>query len=400
MRPEDRLHISRGSDPRGSRGDQMDQFDAVLTARLAGRSVPGARALSSDLAPLLTAADALAPLAQALPRAEFADRLEAQLRARAVDHAPTRPVTVAPPLHPQRELLARRRRFTPLVQGAIAACVMLGMTIGALTASAHPGAPFYPLRKVVEGIGTNLNGGQEAVARDNLQRASAALAAFNAAASQSDDDAATTALGQLTQADQQAASAISQVGAGSQRAALQSQLDSLHAQETPDLRAALSNLGWPARIQVTSALRALSATSLAVTSARISGASGDRVDGGRSGTATGDVTVTVSGAGFTPGAVLLINGRPAGTVDTVTPDRLTAHLASGTLNGRVTSVGVGEPDGSAASTTHVELDDSGARSGSTPEPGDQSTPGSASTPEPSGGGDSTPTTQGTPGSTH
>jgi hypothetical protein len=398
MNPEDHPPGSNGFDPRG---DQLERLDALLTARQAGRPA-GALATRGDLAPLLAAAEMLAPMADAHPSAEFADRLETRLMARVEAREPTHAMTAYPPArHERSERQERhtrrappRRRFIQITWAAVAACLMLGMAVGALTASAHPGAPFYSLRKIVEG----LNGDQAATARDNLQRARAALAAFNAAASQGNDAGALTALDQLTQADRQAADAIAQVSDSNQQAALQSQLDSLRAEETAGLRAGLANLDWPTRIAVTSALRGLHETALTVTAARIKGATqGDSGDGSKRAPPSGSVTVTVSGGGFIPGAILLLDGRPAGVVDSVTPQTVTAHLPAAALNADVKSIGVGEPDGSAASTTHIESDEHNSDATGTPEPGDHSTPGANTTPGDGShdGGDGTPTPQGT-----
>lgn len=414
MRPEDRPLDSSGFEPRG---DQIDRLDALLTSRRARAFTTSAQMAPADLAPLLAAAETLAPFAEAQPSTEFAAQLEARLmarvEARAEERGATLPmipftpsITPAPARFVRRASARPRRRFSQLTWAAVAACLVLGMTVGALTASAHPGAPFYPLRKAVEGISADLTGSSVTTARNDLQRVSAALTAFDAAASQGDNAAALSALGQLTQADHQAGEAIAQVGDSGQRAALQSQLNRLRAQEAADLRAALPNLSWPARIQATSALRTLNATALAVTSARIAGRNGGDSNttghdgnGGDSARSNGQVTVIVNGAGFTPGAVLLINGQQAGAVDSVAPETLVAHLDVGALGEDVTSVGVGEPDGSAASTTHIESDGHGSGAGATPEPGDHATPSPDSTSTPGDGAESTPNLQKTPGVT-
>ncbi len=401
MRPEDRPLSSSGFN---LNGDLPDQLDALLTARRAGRPA-SARTATAELAPLLEAAETLTPLASAQPSAEFAAQLETQLMARVESRGIPQTMTALPPALPTRRAPSPpRRRLSQLTWAAVAACVLLGMTVGALTASAHPGAPFYSLRKAVEGLSSDLTGASAAAARENLQRATVALASFNAAASRGDNAAALTALGQLTSADHQAAEAITQVGDSGQRATFQSQLDTLHAQEKLDLHVALPNLNWSARAKVTDALRTLHATTLVVTSARIAGGTGGGTSkGGNGGKPSGPVTVNVTGAGFTPGAVLLINGQQMGVVDAVTPGTLVAHVDAGALSIEVESVGVGEPDGSAASTTHLESDgrDTGSETSSTPEPGDTATPGGDATPGngSSDGGDSTPNPQETPGVT-
>lgn len=393
MTPDNR-RPSHSSDP------QADHLDALLTARSRGSATPDARQSTGELAPLLSAADALAPLAVALPRPDFASRLEAQLQARADSQAPTREMPAMQPVARRGAPLAHRappsrRRFVPVTWTAVAASVMLAMTVGALTANASPGAPFYTLRKVVEGIGTDLSGGQAAVARDNLQRASTALVAFDAAISRNDEGAALVALAQLTQADQQAASAITQVADSTQRAALQNQLDSLRQREVSSLRGALPALGWPARVKVTEALHGIGVATLSVTSARVIDGRKDHTESsGSAGATSGPVKIIVMGAGFAPGAVLLVDGQPAGVVDSVTPAVVQAHIDATALDGDISSIGVGEPDGSAASTSHIDAPGRDSASSATPGTEERSTPSPDGATSPSENGAGTPSQSG------
>lgn len=394
MTQDNYRRASQSSDP------QADHLDALLTAGSRGRTAPATHQSTGELAPLLSAADALAPLAGALPRPDFASRLEAQLLARADSQAPTREMP-APPLvarrgaPPARPLLSSRRRFVPVTWAAVAACVMLAMTVGALTANASPGAPFYTLRKVVEGIGTDLSGGQAAIARDSLQRGSTALVAFDTAIKSNDEGAAMVALAQLTQADQQAASAIAQVTDGAQRAALQRQLDSLRQQDEGSLRGALSSLGWPSRVKVTAALHGIGVATLSVTSARVIDGRKDHTESsGSASAASGPIKIIIMGAGFAPGAVLLVDGRPAGVVDSVTPAVVQAHIDATALDGDIHDLGVGEPDGTAASTSHIDSPGREGSSSATPGTEENSTPSPDVTASPGDNGAGTPSQSG------
>src|SRR5262249_5136173 len=61
---------------------------------------------------------------------------------------------------------------------------------------------------------------------------------------------------------------------------------------------------------------------------------------------------------FQTGAVLLLNGRPAGHVVTITPTRVVAQLADrGQEDALTRKIGVGNPDGTAATSQVTELHD-------------------------------------------
>jgi hypothetical protein len=63
--------------------------------------------------------------------------------------------------------------------------------------------------------------------------------------------------------------------------------------------------------------------------------------------------VTVSGTDFQQGAVLLMNGRPAGTVFSVTPTTLVAQLSGDDSAPLPSSIGIANPDNTAALTSNV-----------------------------------------------
>jgi hypothetical protein len=376
------------------RGYQIEQLDALLTERALGRPSAHTEIEATGLEPLLSAADVLVPLAEAKPSDAFAVRLEARLLARSALRAVTQPaitplnVRALPP--GQSRGAVSRRHMARVSWVTVAALMLVSVTVGALTASAHAGSPLYGLRKAVDGISASLTDSAGASARASLQRASADLRDFITATSQDDIATALTALDRLSKDDHQAATAISQVANSGERSTLQSQLDSLRAQETSTLRGALPTLDWSARVRVTNALRAINATALIVTSAHI------RSNPSGSGTRSpATVVITVKGNGFVAGAVLLINGQPAGVVDSVSPHMLVANLPAGATGAGITSVGVGEPDGVAASTTRIESNDDNENDPSgTSGSGGSSTPGShypgSDTPTPDSRNGSTP----------
>ncbi|HEX9039098.1 MAG TPA: hypothetical protein VF808_19100 [Ktedonobacterales bacterium] len=374
MKPEDRWYGARGFDPQDDQPvpqAEAEWLDAAITARRAGRSV--ASPDRADLAQLVKAASALHPLARVQPSSAFADRLETRLRARAATLEAPLPHATAE-RSPAPSTLARRRMSLPRAAWvAIAASVAVVLTTGVLTASAQSGAPFSALRRAVEGISANFGVGPVADAQNGLQRGRAALARFDAAISQGDNAAALNALDAMNQANRQVEQAIPQVSDSAQRASFQSQFATLRASETNDLGVGLARLDWPARVRVTSTLRGLGQSTLTIISVRIESPHGGV--GASAGQNSGLALITIKGEGFTAGATLLVDGAPLGTVQTVTPKVIIAR-APVALVQRVTSIGVGEPDGVAAATSEINdnLDASGAGSSDPSSPDTSATP--------------------------
>jgi hypothetical protein len=389
--------------------DQQGRLDSLLTAQRMGRfaSRDARASVEPDLRPLLDAAARMGGIAREAPTPEFANRLEAQLleRAKALS-APTMIMPIAaqpssaPRQSPRRANPGSRWRATRAMWAALAATILLTISLGAITASAHPGAPFYPLRKIVEGVGARITGDPAAAsAQASMRQADEALAAFDAAASQRDEPGALAALAQLRQDDQQAAQSISQVIDDSQRQTLQQSLNSLHTREISDLRAALPELSLAARIQVTSALVAAGDSAPVITSYSLPGDQ-NASDHSASGSAP-NRTLIIKGSGFTAGATLLIDGKPAGVIDAITATRIVAHLPAGAQDPQ--QIGVEEPDGTVAVSSRNGHDQgaggssnsSGDNNGSgdSGHNGDTSTPGADSAAGASGAGPTPESTQ-------
>jgi uncharacterized membrane protein YgcG len=355
---------------------------------------------------LLDAADRVAELSTAEPSPDFTARLEAQFIAHidelqehdgvelvAVedteaaplrgDDSPTLPgswwLTEAeetteadmdapwPPGAPWRASRPRsrwRRLLWP-----VAAAVLL-LALGASTflaaTSAGPGAPLYGLHRWEQGVQVTMASSAADRTRLHLTYAQEALAALNAAAARHQSGGPyIDALATFNEEIQAAATSLGSVSSGTDSTSLSSQLSQLRAQGRADLHIALSVLPWPGRVMTTAVLGAIGDTVLhvnAVTMVYFEGSGQDQHLW----------QITVTGSGFALGAVLLVNGQPAGTAISVTPTTLLAQMPgddSGPLPG---SIGVANPDKTAAQTSSISMQEHQEQSTATPGP--QSTP--------------------------
>jgi hypothetical protein len=228
------------------------------------------------------------------------------------------------------------------------------ITTFAVAAYASPGSALYTVRRWQEDARSNLANSDAERAQLHLQYATDALDALDAAVAQHDAIAYREALGRFTDELGQATAALAQVPSGADHDSLSASLDALRTRAQSDLRLALPSLSWSLRIATTSALGGAGETVLTVT----------RVSGVRSGSyGTRLWTLTISGSGFQNGAVLLVDGRPTGHVITITPTRIVAQLAGGGQEDAITHrIGVGNPDGTAATSQVTEIhDDAGPR---------------------------------------
>lgn len=388
MQPDERLDalLSQRQSGAGSlapRGEELAEPERAYVQ-------PAGEGEMSGLDALLDAADRFAVWGSAEPSAAFADQLEAGLLARfAAD--PQAPVpamrsdasasdgVIAAPVQLSTHR-PRHRRSSPahasrlLWRSAAAAAVLLVLgasILAAAAASAAPGQPLYGLHRFEQGIRADLSGNQADRVRLHLQYAQDALGAFDAAVTQRSGDAAyDAALSTFTEEERSASEALAGLPSGEERDALAAQLAALHEHGRHDLRAALPALDWSARVITTTALAQIgdSVPQIAQTSV-----TGVRADGNYT------WTVTIRGAGFAPGAVLLVDGRPLGTIISLSPTTLVAQLSGNQLPNGSHTFGVGNPDGTAAVVTQITSaagqdgqDDHGKHG----TPGTQSTPGS------------------------
>ncbi len=399
-----------------------DRLDALLSTRVEARQQRTEQPLDTgvdehdSLQPLLDVADLVAELANEEPTQAFVAHLEGLFLARAAylrqrdqgatpladDLAPL-PLSGMPPLGnddptlpgiewsaasndatlpdgrsmPRPFATHRTTAWRRLLWPALAATLLLaiGMTTFTAAALAGPGSPLYGLHKWEQNLQANLTGSAADRAQLHISNAQDALFALHSAVANHQtgttyDDALATFRDEI----RAAASSLESVPVGGERVTLSAQLDQLHAKGIVDLHTALPVLSWPQRIDTTGVLAEIGDQALTVTQA-------DMV---YSGHGQHLWTITITGSGFQSGAVLLVNGRPAGTVLSVTPTKLVAQMPGDDSAPRPGSIGVGNPDDTAAVTTSI----------TSHEANDDATPGAQQTPtgddHHGGGGNSGP----------
>jgi hypothetical protein len=391
-------------------GAQDSTCDAEGAAESHGSTTDARDALS----PLIAAADAFAVWGTAEPDASFADRLEATLLARFA--VPSEAGNIGARLQPEassessqrhspdptqdggavspdqrvsgssgRPTLAPLRllgrspghgrtiasRAQVLRRAVVAAAVLIAAvgTLAMSAATASPGQPLYAVLRFEQVVRTSLTNSPDERIRLQLRYAQEALAAYETAVAQhSGEPAYRDALATFLGDEQAATGTIDVLPAGRARDQLTAQLLSLRTHGRDVLRVSLRGLGWPMRILVTTALAQLGDDVLHIAQATVSGVS-------HNGAYTW--TISVDGADFAPGSVLLVDGRPLGSVVSLSPTRLVAEVPGGQLSGGTHAIGVGNTDGTAGMVTGVVT---------------------TSAPDDHGGGDhGTPATQATPG---
>jgi hypothetical protein len=374
-----------------------ETLDLLLTERNQRGAVAALpreyRQASAELAPLLAAAARLDGLRDARPSADFADDLERRLMERMVGMEQTSPTvsvgaTVGMQPAPRTPARAKKVTHAPRIPArlawiSVAAALALTIGLGVFTAQAAPGGPLYPIREFAKHVAGQAFPSSTATAQAALARASVDLANYQSAIAHGDTPAALAALSALRSDDAQAAQDIAALQDGSARNAMQERLAQFRQGAAADLHASLAALDWRARAQVTDALRAWGDATLRVTQARLLAASSSGQDQ-HTKDGSGDALLTVSGAGFTPGAQILVNGQAVGEVIALTPAQIKARVSASAVTGSALVVGVEISDGEVATTTDVQQDDHGSVSHA-PTPGSEGSShgsGDGSTPSP------------------
>jgi hypothetical protein len=327
-----------------------DRLDALLTAQL---RAPRATAVEEpgDLAPLVEAAQRLGTLRRAEPARDFARALEQRLLARAelVAARPVRGEARELPVGGRsrrgiRQRMPRAPRWAPL---AAAALLLLVISAGTLTAaaSAAPGTPLYGLHRMEQGMRAQLAGSAADRGYLHIAYADQALSALVAAAAQHDMRAYQDALATMREELAAARAAVGQVPAGQAHDALDAALARLTARAQAALLAALPHVEWPACVATTSVLGELGQPIPVVSGARV-------LEQNRGGQVVWLITIT--GSGFQAGARVVLDGQVVGGAVTMTPEMLRLTLASPPATS-LRSIGVQNPDGTAAETRHITV---------------------------------------------
>jgi hypothetical protein len=395
-----------------------DRLDALLSSHGKNGRIqadqPAANGLNGHdendgLQPLLDAADRLAELASVEPSSDFTDRLETRIFAQAAlleaqnraesmlasaptlppeqdmaalvrDDAPTIPgsaweapydeeateadIVPLPLRRPNGATPRGQTRWTRLLGPALAAALLLALGTATFTAAAAagPGTPLYGLHRWEQGVQASMAGSAADRTRLHLAYAQDALTALNAAAARHETGAAyDDALATFRDEMSAATTNLDSTPASSDHNALAAQLAQVSAQGRADLHTALAVLPWSERVATTTVLAGIGDDVLHVT----------QVNMVYSGHGQHLWQITVTGSGFQQGALLLVNGQPAGTVTSVTATILVAQMPGDDSAPLPGSIGVANPDTTAALTSNIsshEQEDEG-----TPSP--QQTPG-------------------------
>lgn len=383
-----------------------DRLDALLSSR--GATPQPYAALSdgdAEFGPLLAVAAQLAVLAEARPSATFAQALEDRFLARAAAltevgmatqvgyNTPTIPGSDFPTLpdaqaltdaragtstrsarqrepRPQRGLALLLSRYPRLVPQAIAASLVLILGAGTLTAAAAagPGSVLFPLHRFEQGVQLGLSGSPADRFKLHLAYASDALTTLDGmrgTSSTTTRDAATYAQALTTLRDEEhaAENELTRVTDSAEHDALATQLQAFRSRATHDLYVALSPdaaLSWQNRVATTQVLGQLGAQVPHIDAVRISHVLDSTHTGDSGVSASRDAQtwkVTISGTGFTPGAVIMIDGHVAGTVTDLSPTQIIALVKADDAAMHGVAIGVEEPDGTAAQATRSILGD-------------------------------------------
>lgn len=360
-----------------------DRLDALLVARLHNASqLPDTwGAVDDGLLPLLQAADALTPFRNAQPSAEFVKSMEARLLAlnaslkkqldapAAVDEANG---SQAPNIYPlpapiERDTLRHRRqqptrrpqwRVWHVIAAAVLLCVAGVSVLTAAAASAGPDSPLYGLHRVEQNVRVQLASSQGDRVRLHLSYANEALAQLDAAvARHAGDPAYSSALSTFSSEQLAAAQELATFPADAERATLDAQLTTLRLRARNDLHAALHAVSWSDRVATTRVLGALGETILVVQDAKVMREDGPNIH---------VLRLVASGSGFAPGAVITVDGQSAGTLIAETATQLVVEIDATTFHLPLRDIGVSNPDGTAAVSLKVEIDNGSDHSSSPP----------------------------------
>jgi hypothetical protein len=364
-----------------------DELDALLASepRAWSERAEALQRAGSSLAEPISAAGRLAALRRATPSSEFTLGLERRLQAR-LGVLAGRQMGVQTT---ERGGLARgAARLRGLADArspwlSVAAVLVL-VVIGSglllrVAASAAPGTPLYGLRQLEQHAHVQLARSAAERAQLHLTYAREALDALDAAvAGHASSGVYTTALDTFQTELRAASQAFMLVPPGPDHDAIATQLAQLTQRGRHDLQAALASIEWAERLATTRVLGQLGATIPAITSAQVVVTPHG---------AAAQWQITLQGSDFQSGAVLLLNEEPDGAQRTITLTQFQAIVE--VPPGRsVTSVGIGNPDDTAAVTTVFQITTAPSDHGHQPTP----TPTSAGgTPGHGGGLTSTPT---------
>ena len=351
-----------------------DRLDALLSARLHTTSqLPDTWIAGDDeLLPLLHAADALTPFRSAQPSAEFANSVEARVLAlnaslmtqrdasAAVAETNEHPASNATswPAPAERDTLRHRHRQRThhypqwrawqVIAAAALLCIAGVSVLTAAAVSAGPDSPLYGLHRVEQNVRVQLAPSQGDRVRLHLSYANEALAQLDAAvAGHAGDPAYRSALATFSAEQLAAAQGVAALPADAERDTLNAQLTTLRLRARNDLHVALHAVGWSDRVATTQVLGALGETILVVQDVKVMREDGPNIH---------VLRLEANGSGFMPGAAITVDGQPVGTLLSGTATQLVVEIDTATFHLPLRDIGVSNPDGTAALSLKVEID--------------------------------------------
>jgi hypothetical protein len=341
--------------PQERLNDRLEQIQLYgkQYRRLPGGFTSFAREDEQD--PELESLVAVAQRLRTLPQIQVAPDFAAQLERRVLRRAAE--------LRLQRS--ARKRGFLPALRlrpalaGTLGFCLLfLVLSTGLLAFASqvsNPANPLYALRRLEQHVQVSLAGDQAAQATLDLQFARDSLNTLASLADSAHAAAYGQALADLDQHLQDAASSIDALPAGTQRAQLTGELKNLQLDAIHILRGLLPRLTLSERLATTAQLARL----------------GDTIPQVFSGIVTlpphpnGHATVALSGSNLQPGAQLLVDGKLTGVTGAFQNGLLVFALTNWNGARHPHSLGVLNPDGTAAQTTAITIHmDNGNSNGS------------------------------------
>ena len=348
--------------------NREDQFDQLIEQHLHDSSWHPA---SGEDAALLAAAEVVELLhdleVPSALAARVEQRLRAQLRVQQNGHGSSleqnRSGRLREPV-PQPVSRRYRRIYRSAWIAALSAAALLLLFFGVnrVAASSLPGDPLYGLKQIQQQMA--LSNASDPADRANVQisQLRGALADLDAEVNNGRSDADVTAALQVVASDTQASqAAVDAVPAGVEHDAVAQALANTLQTEHDTLYRLLPNARWPLRLAFTQQLGTLGAQVPEVTQVQVISNSHDTL------------TLQVTGANFVPGAQVVINGTPKGTITQVTSTTIVAVISESAWPEDMHTVGVLNPDGTAAQVT-VSGDDGDHGQQETPSP--SGTPGS------------------------
>jgi len=296
---------------------------------------------NDEIAASLAAAEILTQLQKIDAPPELASRLELSIRARARGLAQQNgrvfPTELSRGPASSHRSLRRRSWIIELVAAAVLLLVCIG-TLMAYTRSL-PGDSFYVLKQTEQQFARTFADDPQDYASVQIDQLHSSIVDLNTVVNDGrGDNVIRLALDIVAGKTSDSRMAVAVLPAGTGHEAEQRDLDGVLAEEDQTLRHLLDHVDWKIQLAFTKQLGSLGDPVPTVTYARV------RMQW------NGTLLITLTGTHFAPGAELIIDGRPEGMVSQSTSEQLVAIINSSMWSPGAHTLGVRNPDGTAAQT--------------------------------------------------